>query len=187
MLSITRLNDYTPHIFGQDWVTDCEASKSHHRTPVGPTAICSTDKKVMYLIWDYTSSWTHLTTQGCMPGLFFFRMSSPQMVTQLTVPVSNCLWIATFLTDRQQQVRLGGIFLLHKNHQHYWYQGVCHFPTHPLTDCTSVDKSVKLLKFANDTIIFCLVQQKIASLPSDRRWIGWSIGAVRNNLELNLL
>ncbi|KAL0161708.1 hypothetical protein M9458_045433, partial [Cirrhinus mrigala] len=105
-------------------------------------------------------------------------------LSQLSVPTSICQWVTSFLTDRQQLVRLGKLtsgtgapqgcvlspllFSLYTN------------------DCTSKDPSVKLLKFADDTTVIGLIRdgdesayrQEVEQL---------SLWCSRNNLELNTL
>lgn len=82
-------------------------------------------------------------------------------ITQLSVPTSVCQWINSFLTDRQQLVKLGK-----------FSSSICTISTgtpqgsvlSPLllslytNDCTSKDSSVKLLKFADDTTLIGLFQ-----------------------------
>ncbi|KAI2652653.1 RNA-directed DNA polymerase from mobile element jockey [Labeo rohita] len=78
--------------------------------------------------------------------------------SQLSVPTSICQWITSFLTDRQQLVRLGKLT-----------SGTCTGAPQgcvlsPLlfclytNDCTSKDPSVKLLKFADDTTVIGLIR-----------------------------
>ncbi len=49
-------------------------------------------------------------------------------LTQLSVPTSVCQWINSFLTDRQQLVRLGKL-IQHPHHQHWSCSGLCSLPT----------------------------------------------------------
>ncbi len=83
-------------------------------------------------------------------------------LTQLSVPTSVCQWIISFLTDRQQVVRLGKFSSSTRTISIGAPQG-CVLPTalHPLVytnNCTSKDPSVKLLKFADDTTVIGLIQ-----------------------------
>ncbi len=100
-------------------------------------------------------------------------------LTQLSVPTAICQWINSFLTDRQQLVRLEKytsitctisplLFSLYTN------------------DCTSKNPSVKLLKFADDTKLIGLIQDGDRS--SYRQEIKeLAIWCSLNNLELNAL
>ncbi|MCI4375229.1 hypothetical protein PGIGA_G00106870 [Pangasianodon gigas] len=110
-------------------------------------------------------------------------------LTQFSVPTSICQWITSFLTDRQQLVRLGKftsntctistgapqgcvlsplLFFLYRN------------------DCTSKDPSVKLLKFADDTTVIGLIQDgdESAYRQEVEQLAVW---CSHNNLELNTL
>ncbi len=81
-------------------------------------------------------------------------------LTQLSVPISICQWITSFLTDRHQLTRLGK----YTSSTHTISTGAPQgcvlspllFSLHT-NDCTSKDPSVKLLKFADSTLI-CLIQ-----------------------------
>ncbi len=110
-------------------------------------------------------------------------------LTQLSVPTSICQWITSFLTDRQQLVRLGK-----------FSSNTCTISTgapqgcvlSPLlfslytNDCTSKDPSVKLLKFADDTTLIGLIQDgdKSAYRQEVEQLAVW---CSLNNLELNTL
>ncbi len=147
---------------------------------------------------DCTSSCSIWTNKGIMwtclwTSALLWTPSSPDSIrnklTQLSVPTSICQWITSYLTDRQQLVRLGK-----------FSSNTCTISTgapqgcglSPLlfslyrNDCTSKDPSVKLLKFADNTTLICLIQdsdesayrQEIKELSV---WYGL------NNLELNML
>ncbi len=105
----------------------------------------------------------HLDKPGTYARILFVDFSSAfntiipdtlqNKLTQLSVPTSICQWITSFLTERQQLVRLGK-----------FSSNTCTISTgapqgcvlSPLffslytNDCTSKDSSVKLLKFADD-------------------------------------
>ncbi len=141
----------------------------------------------------------HLDRPGAYVRLLFVDFSSafntiiPNLLlpklTQLSVPTSVCQWINSFLTDRQQLVRLGK-----------YTSSTCMISTgapqgcvlSPLlfslytNNCTSKDPSVKLLKFADDTTVIGLIQdgdestyrQEVKEL---------AVWCSLNNLELNTL
>ncbi len=112
-----------------------------------------------------------------------------QKLTQLSVPTSTCQWINSFLTDRQQLVRLGKLSSSTRTISTGAPQGCVLSPlllSLYTNDCTSKDPSVKLLKFADDTTLIGLIQngdessyrQKVKELP---------VWCSLNNLELNML
>ncbi len=82
-------------------------------------------------------------------------------LTQLSVPTSVCQWINSFLTDRQQLVRLGKYTSSTRTISTGATQGCVLSPllfSLYTNDCTSKDPSVKLLKFADDTTLISLIQ-----------------------------
>ncbi len=84
-----------------------------------------------------------------------------EKLTQLSVPTFICQWITSFLTDRQQQVRLGKLTSRTLTVSTGTPQGCILSPllfSFYNYDCTSKDPSVKLLKFADDTKIICLIK-----------------------------
>ncbi len=110
-------------------------------------------------------------------------------LTQLSVPTSICQWFNSFLTDRQQLVRLGKYTSSTRTISTGAPQGCILSP--PLfslytNDCTSKDPTVKLLKFADDTTPIGLIQD---SGESAYRQLVKELAAWRslNNLELNTL
>ncbi len=81
-------------------------------------------------------------------------------LTQLSVPTSICQWITSFLTDRQQLVRLGKLSSSTRTISTGAPQGCVLSPllfSLYTNDCTSKYPSVKLLKFADDTILIGLI------------------------------
>ncbi len=68
-------------------------------------------------------------------------------LTQLSIPTSVCQWINSFLTDRQQLVRLGK-----------YTSSTRLISTGAPLSSTSDSTSVKLLKFADDTTLIGLIQ-----------------------------
>ncbi len=143
----------------------------------------------------------HLDKPGTYARILFVDFSSAfntiipdtlqNKLTQLSVPTSICQWITSFLTDRQQLVRLGK-----------FSSNTCTISTgapvvegcvlSPLlfslytNDCTSKDPSVKLLKFADDTTLIGLIQDGDES--SYRQEVKeLAVWCSLNNLELNTL
>ncbi len=141
----------------------------------------------------------HLDKPGTYARILFVDFSSAfntiipdtlqNKLTQLSVPTSICQWITSFLTDRQQLVRLGK-----------FSSNTCTISTgapqgcvlSPLlfslytNDCTSKDPSVKLLKFADDTTVIGLIQDgdESAYRQEVKELAVW---CSLNNLELNTL
>ncbi len=105
---------------------------------------------VRILFVDFSSAFNTINPNLLLPKL-----------TQLSVPTSICQWITSFLTDRQQLVRL-----------EKYTSSTCTISTgapkgcvlSPLffslytNDCTAKDPSVKLLKFVDDTTLIGLIQ-----------------------------
>ncbi len=133
---------------------------------------------VRILFVDFSSAFNTIIPNRLLPKL-----------TQLSVPTSVCQWINSFLTDRQQLVRLGK-----------YTSSTCTISTgapqgcvlSPLlfslytNDCTSKDPSVKLLKFADDTTLIGLIQDgdESAYRQEVKELAVW---CSLNNLELNML
>ncbi len=105
------------------------------------------------------------------PGILFVDFSSAfntiipnqllPKLTQLSVPTSVCQWINSFLTDRQQLVRLWKLSSSTRTISTGAPQGCVLSPLlFPLytNDCTSKDPSVKLLKFADNATLIGLIQ-----------------------------
>ncbi len=112
-----------------------------------------------------------------------------EKLTQLSVPTSICQWITSFLTDRQQQVRLSKLTSRILTVSAGAPQGCILSPllfSFYNYDCTSKDSSVKLLKFADDTKIICLIKDKDES--AYRQEVEHlTVWCSLNNLELNTL
>ncbi len=101
-------------------------------------------------------------------------------LTQLSVPTYVCQWITSFLTDRQQLVRLGKFSSSTCTISTGAPQGCVLSPllfSLYTNDRTSKDPSAKLLKFADDTTLMGLIQD------GDELAVWCSL----NNLELNTL
>ncbi|KAI2662337.1 putative RNA-directed DNA polymerase from transposon BS [Labeo rohita] len=105
----------------------------------------------------------HLDGTGNYARILFVDFSSafntimPDLLsdklTQLSVPTSICQWITSFLTDRQQLVRLGKLTSRTTTTSTGAPQGCVLSPllfSLYTNDCTSKDSSVKLLKFVDD-------------------------------------
>ncbi|KAL0202579.1 hypothetical protein M9458_000597, partial [Cirrhinus mrigala] len=118
-----------------------------------------------------------------IPGILQIKLS------QLSAPTSICQWITSFLTDRQQLVRLGKLTSGTRAISTGAPQGCVLSPllfSLYTNDCTSKDPSVKLLKFADDTTVIGLIRdgdesayrQEIEQL---------SLWCSHNNLQLNTL
>ncbi|KAK3545648.1 hypothetical protein QTP70_009096 [Hemibagrus guttatus] len=110
-------------------------------------------------------------------------------LTQLTVPTYICQWITSFLTDRQQQVRLGKLTPNTHTISTGAPQGCVLSPllfSLYTNDCTSKSPSVKLLKFADDTTIIGLIQDgdESAYIQEVEQLAVW---CSHNNVELNTL
>ncbi len=113
----------------------------------------------------------HLDRPGTYVRILFVDFSSafntiiPSLLqpklTQLSVPTSVCQWINSFLTDRQQLVRLGKYTSSTRMISTGAPQGCVLCPllfSLYTNDCISKDPSVKLLKFADNTTLIGLIQ-----------------------------
>ncbi len=105
----------------------------------------------------------HLNRPGTYVRILFVDFSSTfntiipdtlqNKLTQLSVPTSICQWITSFQTDRQQLVRLGKYSSSTRTISTGAPQGCVPSPlllSLYTNDCTSRDRSVKLLKFADN-------------------------------------
>ncbi len=141
----------------------------------------------------------HLDRSGTYVRILFVDFSSAfntiipdtlqNKLTQPSVHTSFCQWINSFLTDRQQLVRLGK-----------YTSSTCTISTgapqgcvlSPLlfslytNDYRSKDPSVKILKFADDTTLICLTQDgdESAYRQEVKELAVW---CSLNNLELNTI
>ncbi len=113
----------------------------------------------------------HLDRPGTYVWILFVDFSSAfntiipvtlqNKLTQLSVPTSICQWIPSFLTDRQQLVRLGKFSSSTRTISTGAPQGCVLSPllfSLYTNECTSKDPSVKLLKFADNTTVIGLIQ-----------------------------
>ncbi|KAL0175375.1 hypothetical protein M9458_027705, partial [Cirrhinus mrigala] len=141
----------------------------------------------------------HLDRPGTYVRILFVDFSSafntiiPTLLqtklNQLSVPSSICQWITSFLTDRQQLVRLGKLMSSTRTTNTGAPQGCVLSPllfSLYNNDCTSKDPSVKLLKFADDTTLIGLIQdgEESAYRQEVKELAVW---CSHNNLELNML
>ncbi|KAL0153421.1 hypothetical protein M9458_051259 [Cirrhinus mrigala] len=128
----------------------------------------------------------HLDKPGTYARILFVDFSSafntiiPDILqiklSQLSVPTSICQWITSFLTDRQQLVRLGKLTSGTRTISTGTPQGCVLSPllfSLYTNDCTSKDPSVKLLKFADDTTVIGLIAVTESVLcSSETVWFG---------------
>ena len=110
-------------------------------------------------------------------------------LSQLTVSPAICQWISSFLTDRSQHVRLGGVTSGTRTISTGAPQGCVLSPllfSLYTNDCTSNDPAVKLLKFADDTTVIGLIQDGDESAYRQEvdKLVLW---CSQHNLELNAL
>ncbi len=133
---------------------------------------------VRILFVDFSSAFNTIIPNRLLPKL-----------TQLSVPISVCQWITSFLTDRQQLVRLGKLTSSTRTTSTGAPQGCILSPllfSLYTNDCTSKDPSVKLLKFAGDTTLIGLIQDSDES--AYRQEVKeLAVWCSLNNLELNAL
>ncbi|KAL0167421.1 hypothetical protein M9458_035643, partial [Cirrhinus mrigala] len=133
------------------------------------------------LFGDFNSALNHALI---MPDLLSDKL------TQLSMPTTICQWIACFLTDRQQLLRLNSHPGLSPSVL-MPPQG-CQGALSPLlfslytNECTAKDQFVKLLKFADDTTTIGLIHSgnKSAYRQEVKDLAVW---CSHNNLELNML
>ncbi len=141
----------------------------------------------------------HLDRPGACVRILFVDFSSalntiiPSLLqhklTQLSMPTSVCQWITSFLTDRQQLVRLGKFSSSTCTISTVGPQGCVLSPllfSLYTNDRISKDPSIKLLKFADDTTLIGLIQDgdESAYRQEDKEL---SIWYNINNLKLNTL
>ncbi|KAL0148431.1 hypothetical protein M9458_056241 [Cirrhinus mrigala] len=141
----------------------------------------------------------HLDKPGTYARILFVDFSSAfntiipdilkNKLSQLSVPTSICQWITSFLTDRQQLVRLGKLTSGTRTISTGAPQGCVLSPllfSLYTNDCTSKDPSVKLLKFADDTTVIGLIRD-VDESAYRQEVEQLSLWCSHNNLELNTL
>ncbi len=110
-------------------------------------------------------------------------------ITQLSIPTSVCQWINSFLTDRQQLVRLGKFSFSTRTISTGAPQGCVLFPlifSLYMNNFTSKDSSLKLLKFADNTTLIGLIQDADESVYR-QEVKELAVWCSLYNLELNTL
>ncbi|KAF7653869.1 hypothetical protein LDENG_00077640 [Lucifuga dentata] len=140
---------------------------------------------MMLSTWLSTSSFSTWTPQEPMPEscLWISALHSiipallQDKLSQLNVPDSTCRCITDFLSDRRQCVRLGKHVSDSRTNSIVSPQGCTN-------SCTFSHQSIKLLKFADDTILIGLIS------GGDESAYRWEIDHLvtwcrQNNLELN--
>ncbi len=130
-------------------------------------------------IWDCITSCHTSTNLGITEGSYLWTSVLPS-IPQFCVPTSICQWIISFLTDRQQLVRLGKLPSRTLTISTGAPQGCVLAPllfSLYTNDCTSKVPSVKLLKYADDTRVISPIKD------GDESAYWRSL----NNLELNTL
>ncbi len=113
-------------------------------------------------------------------------------LTELSVPTSIFQWITSFLTDRQQLVRLGKLtfrtLTISTGAPQHWSSCILSPLLFPLysNECTSKEPSVKLLKFTDDTTVISFIKDgdESAYRQEVEQLAVW---CSHNNLELNTL
>ncbi|KAL0173244.1 hypothetical protein M9458_033555, partial [Cirrhinus mrigala] len=118
-----------------------------------------------------------------------YSFTPPHQTKPTFCPTSICQWITSFLTDRQQLVRLGKFTSSSRTTNTGAPQGCVLSPllfSLYTNDCTSKDPSVKLLKFADDTTVIGLIRDgdESAYRQEVKELAVW---CSHNNLELNKL
>ncbi|KAK3542898.1 hypothetical protein QTP70_006320 [Hemibagrus guttatus] len=152
---------------------------------------------MMQSTWDCTSSYSIWIKSGTYVRLLDFSSAFNTIIptllwtklTQLSVPSSIGQWITSFLTDRQQLVKLGNFMSNSRTTSTGAPQGCVLSPllfSLYTNDCTSTDPSVRLLKFADDTTVIGLIQDgdESAYRQEVEQLAAW---CSLNNLELNTL
>ncbi|XP_051548033.1 uncharacterized protein LOC127437252 [Myxocyprinus asiaticus] len=154
---------------------------------------------MMQSTWDCIISCNIWIDKGHMQGSFFVDFSSAfntiipailqNKLHQLSVPMSICQWITSFLMDRQQLVRQGKLTSSTCTISTGAPQGCVLSPLFfslYTNDCIAKDPSVKLLKFADDATVIGLIRDDDES--AYRREVEQlAVWCSQNNLELNTL
>ncbi len=145
----------------------------------------------MQSTWDCISSCSIWTNQGLMLRILFVDFNStfntiiPTLLQtkliQLSVSSSICQWITSFLTDRQQLVRLGEIHVKQPLHQHWCPSGLCSLP-HCSSPCTPTTAPLKTHLSSSWSLQMTphlsASYRAVTSLLTDKRLSSWLSGAV---------
>ncbi len=149
-------------------------------------------------IWDCITSCNTLTNLGRTQGSYLWTSARPSITSCLTysqtnsqfyVPTSICQWITSFLTDRQQLVRLAKLTPRTLTISTGTPQGCVISPllfSLYTNYCTSKVPSVKLLKCADDTTVIGLIKDGDESVYR-KEVEQLAVWCSHNNLELNML
>uniref|UniRef100_A0A8C9RRW2 Reverse transcriptase domain-containing protein n=1 Tax=Scleropages formosus TaxID=113540 RepID=A0A8C9RRW2_SCLFO len=136
----------------------------------------STKTYARILFVDFSSAFNTI-----IPDILHYKLS------QLSVPTSICNWITSFLTNREQQVKLGMFTSSTRTLSTGDPQGCVLSPllfSIYTNDFTSTDSSVKILKLADDTTVIGLI--KDCDESAYRREVDrLSLWCRHNNLELS--
>ncbi len=173
---------------------------AHLKDITGPSSVCLQSKQVCGQCMGLHYILQHLDRPGTYVRILFVDFSSafntiiPDLLlpklTQLSVPTSICQWINSFLTDRQQLVRLGKLSSTTRTISTGSPQGCVLSPllfSLYTNDCRSKDPSVKLLKFADDTTLIGLIQDSDDESAYRQEVKELAVWCGLNNLELNTL
>ncbi len=200
----TGHNDYRPvaltSVVGQEiiWKTGFGLSEGLHWTLTWTPAVCRQRKQVCGWCSPHGIA-LHPAASGqtrdlcedtvCKLQLRFYSDTLQNKLTLLSIPTSICQSITSFLTDRQEVVRLGKFSSSTRTISTGTPQGCVLSPllfSLYTNDCTPKDPSVKLLKFADDTTLIGLIQDgdESAYRQEVKELAVWCI---LNNLKLNTL
>ncbi|KAL0153380.1 hypothetical protein M9458_051299 [Cirrhinus mrigala] len=156
-LKITGLNDYRPVALTSVVMKTPLLHRLQFAYRANRSVVDAVNMGLHYILQhlDKPGTYARICFQHIIPDILQNKLS------QLSVPTSICQWITSFLTDRQQLVRLGKLTSSTRTISTGAPQGCVLSPlvfSLYTNDCTSKDPSVKLLKFADDTTVIGLIQ-----------------------------
>ncbi len=182
------------------WKTGAGPPERYHWTLAGSSSVCLQSKQVCGQCMGLHYVLQHLDRPGTYVRTLFVDFSSafntiiPNLLlpklTQLSVHTSIYQWINSFLTDRQQLVRLGKLSSTTRTISTGAPRGCVLSPllfSLYINDCTSKDPSVKILKFADDTTLIGLIQDSDDESAYRREVKELAVWCSLNNLELNTI